>query len=65
MVAKQIFIRTQKCKLGCYKSYPLKMNLVLEIRMDQRDVDTLLSTPPVFPKLPHPLHDYSIAPCTS
>jgi hypothetical protein len=31
--------------LGCYKSYPLEMNLVLEIRMDeQKDRDSLLLT---------------------
>jgi hypothetical protein len=35
------------------------MDLVLKIRMDQKDVDILLSSPPPFPKLPHPLRDYS------
>jgi hypothetical protein len=66
LVAKQNFIKTIIKIFGCYKSDPLKMNLVLEIRKDQqKDLDSLPSVYPLFPRLPHPLHDYSTAPCTS
>jgi hypothetical protein len=37
-------------KIGCYKPTPLKMNLILEIRMDQkRNLETLPSTLFLFP----------------
>jgi hypothetical protein len=65
-VAKQNFIKTLIKIFGCYKSYPLKMNLVLEIRKDQqKDLGSLPSVHPLFPKLPHPLHDCSTTPCAS
>jgi hypothetical protein len=38
-------------KSGCYKPTPLKMNLVPEIRTDQkRNLEILLSTPLLFPR---------------
>jgi hypothetical protein len=45
---------------------PLKMNLVPEIRMDRkRNLETLPSTLPPFPKSILPQYGDSIAPCTS
>ena len=35
------------------QTYPLKMNLILEIRMVGKDRDTQISDPPLFPMLPH------------
>ena len=49
---------------GCYKPTPLKMNLVLEIQMVQRDWDSQFSDLPLFPKLPHPQSVCSTEPCT-
>jgi hypothetical protein len=51
----------QRVKFRVLQILPLKMNLVLEILMDRKDGDNLPSAPPLFPKLPHPLHHYSIA----
>jgi hypothetical protein len=31
MVAKQIFIRTQKCKLGCYKALESTLEMGLKV----------------------------------
>ena len=40
------------------QTYPLKMNLVLEIQMAQRDGDALLLGLPLFPNLPLLLNVY-------
>ena len=57
---------SSKAKTRVLQTYPLKMNLVLEIRMDLRRVGEILpSVHPLSPKSPHLLSDDSIELYTS
>ena len=46
------------------QTYPLKMNLVLEIQKTERDEDALTLGLLLFPKLPHPRNACSTEPYT-
>ena len=46
------------------QTYPLKMNLTLEIWKTEKDEDSLILDLPLFPMLPHPQSVCSIEPYT-